>query len=128
MTSETTPAMSEYTETLDTEIWEDLREANEDDPSFVDEITGIFVTSAKESIEQLKEAWDAKEMDSIQRYAHKLRGSSSQVGLINFQELMGNIMSDATKHDKEKIGANMEHLDGQWDVSLATLMAEVSKA
>jgi two-component system sensor histidine kinase/response regulator len=62
-----------------------LEEIAGDDPEFIDELLDTFVASTTELMTPLRAGVEGGDADAIQREAHRLKGSSANVGACGLQ-------------------------------------------
>jgi HPt (histidine-containing phosphotransfer) domain-containing protein len=67
--------------------YERVEEATGGDPEFVRELMDLFMEDARERVEELRSAVTGQDADAVARSAHKLKGSSSNVGAMRVSEL-----------------------------------------
>lgn len=71
---------TESTMTLDRDKLNELRDYFEDDPAFVPEMLEIYLADTKKVMAPLRQAVEASDTEALRKIAHKLKGSSSNVG------------------------------------------------
>lgn len=67
--------------------YERIEDATGGDREFLEELVQIFLTDADERIEELKDALLKGEAESFSRTAHKLKGSSANMGAVRLTDI-----------------------------------------
>ena len=67
--------------------YERIEDATGGDREFLEELVDIFLTDAEERVEELKEALSRGEADAFSRTAHKLKGSSANMGAVRLTDI-----------------------------------------
>jgi signal transduction histidine kinase/CheY-like chemotaxis protein len=100
-------------ESADTDIQSRLNELElETERSFVKELVAIFFDEAPVNFQTLKNALRAKDADSIEQFAHKLKGGSLNLGAKKLSRLFENVETLARKNVTavpDSLIAEMEH-------------------
>ena len=125
LTKETAMEFPNAPSGLDVEMlssWRDLTEEGESD--FLTEVIDIFLDSTPTIIEDLREASFRGDADAVQRLAHKLKGSSSNLGARSMAELCAALEDFANRgkpgDSKELLG----QLEKEFTVVKNTLQKE----
>jgi CheY-like chemotaxis protein/HPt (histidine-containing phosphotransfer) domain-containing protein len=79
--------------------WRDLTDGEEDD--FLTEVIDIFLQDSPRVLADLRQAASAKDSRLVQRYAHKLKGSSANLGAVAMAEKCGEIEALAAAGEGE---------------------------
>lgn len=85
-----TPETRAY-QSLDPKIVQQLRTLDEDDEGFMQEVMDSFLNQLRSSIQRLDAAVAGKDLQTIQRTAHSLKGASRQVGATRVGNLFATI-------------------------------------
>ena len=67
--------------------YERIEDATGGDREFLEELVDIFLTDADERVEELKDALSKGEADAFSRTAHKLKGSSANMGAVRLTDI-----------------------------------------
>ena len=67
--------------------YERIEDATGGDREFLEELVDIFLTDADERVEELKDALSKGEADTFSRTAHKLKGSSANMGAVRLTDI-----------------------------------------
>ncbi len=82
-------------------------ESSPESTEFLDDLIQTYLRDAPDSIRQLSEAIEKGDLASIKHYAHKLKGASRNLGVVQVGELAGQMEARAiagTKATKEEFG------------------------
>jgi two-component system sensor histidine kinase/response regulator len=85
-----TPADAEAGEFPDLDL-ERLQLVTDGESALEDELLGIFLESARETLEDLRGALEARDARLLRAHAHALKGSSQTIGAIALGELAGEL-------------------------------------
>ncbi len=67
--------------------YERIEDATGGDREFLEELVEIFLTDASERVEELKDALSRGEAETFSRTAHKLKGSSANMGAVRLTDI-----------------------------------------
>ncbi len=88
----------------------------------------MFLDQTSDVIGDLETANLPAELNKVDRSAHKLRGSASQLGLLRFQVLMKDIMLAAREKDEKRTAELLTQLPMQWERTKETLASSCGQA
>jgi two-component system sensor histidine kinase/response regulator len=101
---------------LDTTITSQLLELEEEEPGFLCEVIDSFFATAKESLEQMRDAIHRGDLKALRAAAHMVRGSSQQLGARRFGATCLKLENLESAEDAEPIVSELEHdLEGARD-------------
>ncbi|MEL7372447.1 MAG: Hpt domain-containing protein [Myxococcota bacterium] len=86
--------------------YERIEDATGGDREFLEELVDIFLTDAAERIIELREALASGEAESFSRTAHKLKGSSANMGAVRLTDIardMENLGKSASLNGAEEL-------------------------
>ncbi len=100
-----------------------VREAAGDDPEFIRELMDLYLEDAAERLEELRAALGAGAAEELARCAHKLKGSSANVGATGVSQCA------KTLEEKGKAGelGGAQGLIDQADAELRMIATEVKE-
>jgi HPt (histidine-containing phosphotransfer) domain-containing protein len=81
------------------------------------ELVDIFVTSADEDIQKLRDAFAANNIDAVKEAAHSLKGSSGNMGFQKISENAAMIEQNARKGSIEGMEAAISFLRKKYEKS-----------
>ncbi len=109
---------------LDEESIENLRALGpEGDDSFLKEIIGIFIDDTPQRLQEMRDAFAARDQSTFSRAAHSIKGSASNLGAMRLKSL-------AEKLEKAAKQASLDGLDAElpkMEAEFATARAELEK-
>ena len=71
--------------------YERIEDATGGDREFLEELVDIFLADAAQRIEELKDALQKGEAENFSRTAHKLKGSSANMGAVRLTDIASNM-------------------------------------
>jgi CheY-like chemotaxis protein/HPt (histidine-containing phosphotransfer) domain-containing protein len=101
--------------TLDVEMlssWRDLTEDGEND--FLTEVIDIFLENTPPMLKEMNEATKNKDARTLQRLAHKLKGSSSNLGAKSMAELCATLEEEASRGQLADAPKLVRDLEGEF--------------
>lgn len=88
-----------------------LKELSEDTPEFLGELVDIYLEQADTLMAQLREAHDKGDAETYKRTAHTLKGSSLNIGALEFAEICKILEHKSLSEDKEDMSGLLEELE-----------------
>ncbi len=86
--------------------YERIEDATGGDREFLEELVDIFLTDAEQRVEELKAAFSSGETDAVSRTAHKLKGSSANMGAVHLTNIardMENLGKAESLHSAQEL-------------------------
>ncbi|WP_139556886.1 ATP-binding protein [Methylotetracoccus oryzae] len=87
----------------------------------LDQVLTVFLTDTPVSLRELKQALPAGDFERLARLAHRLKGSSSQIGAIRLAELALAIETMALARDGSGLSRLVAELDAEWPATAQEL-------
>jgi HPt (histidine-containing phosphotransfer) domain-containing protein len=97
----------------------------EGEPGFLAELAEMFVQDGNTRIDALRRAADAGEFESIERTAHGLKGSSSNMGAAKMAAICADLEEAAAAKDSGRTNQLLEHLEADFAVVRLALESEL---
>lgn len=99
---------------LDENLLQSYRNLSDDEPGFLDEVIDLFLEHAPTIMQDLRSVSDGKDPVRLQKLAHKLKGSASNLGAIQMAKIC-QIMEDRAKNLKaEEISPLLGDLEQEY--------------
>ena len=117
------PVSEETGPSLDAVVVESLRDLGGDE--MLSELTQLFLDDADSNLAALKEAIEKRDATSVERVAHKLKGSSGDMGATWMAESCGQLQDAGASGDLTVAPALLERLEEEFEHVRSALKAEV---
>ncbi|MDH3641314.1 MAG: Hpt domain-containing protein [Gammaproteobacteria bacterium] len=85
-------------EHLNSELIHELKELMEDEFSLLLE---TYLQESEKQFTNARSAWEEQDLDALMRFAHSLKGSSSNIGAERLSSLCGRLESGAKQSERE---------------------------
>jgi PAS domain S-box-containing protein len=107
--------------------WHRLDQVSGGDREFELELLDAFLESADEYIEELDRAFADRDVATVARFAHQLKGASGNVGIPSMMALATQINDRAKQNNLEEIAEDLEklkHLQQQVKIAVGELIVD----
>jgi two-component system, sensor histidine kinase and response regulator len=102
-------------DSLDQEVLAALRSfEQEGEPDFVAELAEVFLRDAETSVDDLRKAADTSQFESIERTAHSLKGSCSNMGATKMAAICADLEEGAAARDLRRITKLLDRLEAEF--------------
>ena len=88
----------------------------------------MFLQDAEDRIEKLREDARTSEFGSIERTAHSLKGSSSNMGAAKMAAICANLEEAATVRDSERTQTLLENLEAEYGMVRLALESQIPQS
>jgi PAS domain S-box-containing protein len=120
------PPLPDSEGSLDRGVLATLRGMEEEgEPGFLAELAEMFVQDGNTRIDALRRAADAGDFESIERTAHGLKGSSSNMGAAKMAAICADLEEAAAAKDSGRTNQLLEHLEADFVVVRLALESEL---
>lgn len=102
---------------LDSELLETWRSlSNSSSEDFLAEIIEMFLSNTPKMISELREAFDQKDYQRLRALAHKMKGSSANLGACRLALVCSNLEEDSSKPVSAPIAPIIELVQSEYDL------------
>jgi len=112
---------------LDERIWSQLREVEKSDPGIVADLFRVFRAEAPGILLDVKEAVAAGDADALKKSAHKLKGSSGNMGMLRLAALSAELERRARAGSLDSAGDLSAAAEREYQVACEVVYAELAK-
>ena len=114
---------------MDQDVLVTLRSIEQEgEPGFVAELAEMFLRDAETRIGTLREDANTSEFGSIERTAHSLKGSCSNMGAANIAAICADLEQGAAARDLGRTCQLLEHLEAEFGMVRLALESELQKS
>ncbi|HEX2109527.1 MAG TPA: response regulator [Rubrobacteraceae bacterium] len=124
-----TPSPIGFEDSLDQDVLATLRTIEQEgEPGFVAELAEMFLRDAETRIGTLRDDANTSEFGSIERTAHSLKGSCSNMGAANMAAICADLEQAAAARDSGRTYQLLEHLEAEFGMVRLALESELQKS
>jgi two-component system, sensor histidine kinase and response regulator len=124
-----TSSPTAFRDSLDQDVLATLRSIEQEgDPGFVAELAETFLRDVEIRIGRLREDTHTSEWGSIERTAHSLKGSCSNMGAAKMAAICADLEVAAAARDSVRTNQLLEHLEGEFGMVRLALEYELQKS
>ncbi len=110
---------------IDSVITERLKVMGDDDPGFYRNLIRLYIRQSEETIEEIYRYAKSKDFENAGKAAHKLKGSSLNLGARQIAEQCSRIEYACLNLDKKELDKGVKDLRGVYDKTLELFRKEV---
>ena len=124
-----TPSPIGFEGSLDQDVLATLRSIEQEgEPGFVAELADVFLQDAEARIGKLEEDAQTNAFETIERTAHSLKGSCSNMGAAKMAAICATLEEAAAARDSGRTDELLEHLEAEFGMVRLALESELQKS
>ena len=115
-------------QTLDTSVWDGLRELAGDDPSLLTELVDLFASETPALVAGMRDAIASGSAEDLRHYAHTLKGSAMNLGATRLGALCKELEQLGASGTTVGAAALLPQVAEEYDRAQSALRSELNEA
>lgn len=114
--------MGDYVQIIDNSVVEELISLGEDgDPELLLDLIEMFAADAPSKVQAVHDGLANQDLETIERAAHSLKGSSGNLGATKLQIACDRMQTASRNHAIDEVRALVDELTNEFELAMAAL-------